>query len=151
MARVYLISGTLKLVYTIDQAVGSGCPNMRDDVLLVQFFLKVISGGPEKALFTPAGRGPIGTDGIWGPTSQAYLDKFIEVNSGQNPGSPLTKDGRVDPVVGGKIKGSISGHIYTILALNTSFKGVRGVAALLDITTDPLFPKDLRPSLKIIQ
>jgi len=151
LARVYLVTGLLKLVYTIDQAVGSGCPNKRDDVLLVQFFLKVISEGPERTLFTPLGRGPIGTDGIWGPTSQAYLDKFITVNSSQNPDSPLTKDGRVDPVVGGKITGSISGHVYTILALNTSCKGVRGLPALLDITTDPLFPKDLRPSLKINQ
>ena len=139
------------MVYTIDQAVGGGCPNKRDDVLLVQFFLKVVSEGPERALFTPPGRGPINTDGIWGPGSQAYLNQFISVNSTQNPGSPLKQDGRVDPVVGGKITGSLSGNVYTILALNTSFKNVRGVAALLDITTDPVFPKELRPSLKINQ
>jgi hypothetical protein len=151
MARVYLITGNLKLVYTVDHAVGSGCPNMRDDVLLVQFFLKIVSEGPERSQFTPPGRPPIGTDGIWGPTSQAYLNQFISTNSVQNPGSPLKQDGRVDPVVGGKITGSLSGHIYTILALNTSYRTVRGLAALQDITTDTIFPKDLRPSLKINQ
>ena len=151
MARVYLITASLKLVYTIDQAVGNSCPNRRDDVLLVQFFLKVISEGPQKSAFTPPGREPMKTDGIWGPASQAYLNQFIAVNSSQNPGSPLTQDGRVDPVVGGRITGSRTGNVYTILALNTSYKNVRGLAALEDITTDPVFPQELRPSLKINQ
>jgi hypothetical protein len=151
MARVYLITASLKLVYTIDQAVGNSCPNRRDDVLLVQFFLKVVSEGPQKSQFTPTGRGPMTTDGVWGSTSQAYLNQFISVNSAQNPGSPLTQDGRVDPVVGGRVTGARTGHVYTILALNTSFRTVRGEAALQDITTDPLFPQELRPSLKISQ
>ena len=151
MARIYLITGATKLVYTVDSPVGTGLTNKRDDVLLVQFFLKVISEGPLKTQFTPAGKGPMKTDGIWGSTSQAYLNTFIAVNSSQNPTSPLTKDGRVDPVIGGKITGSISGNIYTILALNSSYKNTRSAAALLDITTDPLFPGDLRPSIKITQ
>jgi hypothetical protein len=151
MARVYLIAEpTLKLVYTIDQAVGNGCPNRRDDVLLVQFFLKVVSEGPQTSQYTPAGRGPMNADGTWGPTSQAYLNQYIAANSALNPGAPLTQDGRVDPVVGGHVTGSRSGHLYTILALNNTYKNVRGPLALADITTDPLFPQELRPSLKII-
>ena len=151
MARVYLVTGALKLVYTVDFAVGTGCPNKKDDAMLVQFFLKVVSEGPQKSVFTPPGRPPLSTDGVWGPDSQAYLNRFISANSTQNPGAPLKQDGRVDPVVGGKITGSLSGLVYTILALNTSYKGVRGVAAMLDITTDALFPQALRPSLKINQ
>ena len=77
MARVYLVTGTLKLVYTVDQAVGNGCLNKRDDTLLVQFFLKVVSEGPAKSDFTPPGRGPIATDGIWGPTSQALTNENL--------------------------------------------------------------------------
>lgn len=42
MARIYLTSTFLKMIYTTDQAVGTGCPNKRDDVLLVQFFLSNI-------------------------------------------------------------------------------------------------------------
>ena len=151
MARVYLITGSLKLAYTVDFAVGTGCANKRDDALLVQFFLKVVSEGPQKDAFTPPGRPAIATDGIWGPNSQAYLDQFINANSAQNPSAPLKKDGRVDAVVGGKLKGSLTGLVYTILALNNSYRGVRGNAAMLDITTDALFPAELRPSLKIIQ
>ena len=151
MARVYLITGTMRLVYTVDFAVGTGCPNKRDDAMLVQFFLKVVSEGPQKSEFTPPGRPPITTDGLWGPNSQAYLDHFIAANSAQNPNAPLKKDGRVDAVVGGKLTGSLTGLVYTILALNNSYRGVRGTAAMLDITTDTLFPAELRPSLKIIQ
>lgn len=154
MARLYLINASLKLVYTIDLAVGNGCPNRRDDVLLVQFFLKVVSEGPQKSEFTPAGRGPMQTDGVWGPVSQAYLNQFIAVPAklnSQNPGAPLTQDGRVDPVVGGRTTGSLTGNVYTILALNTSYKNVRSVFALQDITTDPVFPQELRRSLKIVQ
>ena len=123
MARLYLINpSAMKLVYTNDQAVGNGCPNRRDDVLLVQFFLKVISDGPGKGDFTPAGRGPLSIDGLWGPISQAFLNQYIAVNSAENPTSPLTRDGRVDPVVNGRVSGSRSGHVYTILALNNTYK-----------------------------
>lgn len=151
MARMYLNnSATIKWVYAVDQAVGSGCPNRRDDTLLVQFFLKVVSEGPEKALYKPPGVSlAMKCDGLWGPTSQAYLNHYIKVNSNLNPGSPLTKDGRVDPVVGGKYTGALSGNVYTILALNVSYKKTRGAEAQADITTDPVFPAELKPSLKI--
>ena len=149
MARVYITSSVLKILYTIDQAVGAGCPNKRDDVLLVQFFLKVNAEGPQKTQYTPPSKGPITCDGIWGPNSQAYLDQYISANSAANPVAPLTQDGRVDPVSGGKFLGAIHGNLYTIMSLNNSYRLVRGMAALADITTDGLFPSELRPSLKI--
>jgi hypothetical protein len=150
MARVYLINTAFKIAYTNDQSVGTGCQNSRDDVLLVQFFLKVVSEGPEKDKYGVPGK-MMTCDGSWGPTSQAFLNKFIAVNSAANPNFPLTQDGRVDPVQGGKVIGSISHNVYTILALNTSYKNVRGVAAMMDITVDASFPATLRPSIKIIQ
>lgn len=149
MARIYLIDSSMKLCYTVEQAVGTGCPNRRDDVLLVQFLLKIISEGPEKTKYTPPGKGPLKCDGLWGPTSQAYLNRYIVANTNANPNAPLTKDGRVDPVVGGKFTGAISGNLYTILALNNSYKNVRGAAAMQDLTTEPQFPGELRPSLKV--
>ena len=148
MARVYVIENPVaKVLYTVDHAVGRGGANRRDDVLLVQFFLKVIS--ESKAIYKPAGQPPITCDGQWGKISQAYLNEFILVNSGVNPGQPLTADGRVDPVVGGKFTGAISGNMYTILALNRVYQHSRTNQALDDITKDPLFPADLRPSIKI--
>ena len=151
MARVYLLDTSfMKLVHTVDQAVGTGCPNRRDDVLLVQFFLKVVSDGPERSLLTPGGFPPLHIDGLWGPISQAYLDQYIQVKSAENPASQLSEDGRVDPVVSGRVSGSMTGLIYTILALNKTYQNVRGPTALQNITTDPLFPPELRPSLQII-
>jgi len=140
----------MRLAHTTDQAVGNGCPNRRDDVLLIQFLLKVVSEGPQQSQLTPDGLGPINIDGLWGPISQAFLNQYIAVNSAENPTSPLTQDGRVDPVVNGRASGSRTGHLYTILALNKTFQNVRGPTALQDITTDPLFPQELRPSLQII-
>jgi|ERR1700722_5147573 hypothetical protein len=149
MARVFVSTGVLPVLYAIDQAVGSGCPNRRDDVLLVQFLLKVVSEGPKKDKYTPPGRGPIQCDGAWGPISQAYLNQYIAANSASNPNSPLTKDGRVDPVVAGNFTGSRTGNLYTIVALNHSYKNTRGASALTDITADAVFPADLRPSIKV--
>jgi len=63
MARVYITTGTITVCYTIDGAVGVGCPNKRDDVLLVQFFLKVISEGPAAGRYRPPNKGPITCDG----------------------------------------------------------------------------------------
>jgi hypothetical protein len=150
MARVYIIAGgAISICYTIDAAVGAGCPNKKDDVLLVQFFLKVISEGPAADRYRPPNQKPITCDGLWGPNSQAYLNRYIAANSAANPNSPLKQDGRVDPVVNGKATGSRTGTLYTILALNDTYSKVRGPAALSDITTDQLFPAPLRPSLKV--
>ena len=149
MARVYLTSDNIKILYTVDMAVGVGCPNRRDDVLLVQFFLKVVSEGPETALYKPPGQPPMATDGAWGRISQAYLNQYISANSAVNPGAPLTQDGRVDPVMNGRFFGSRTGNLYTILALNASYRKVRGPGAHADITVDALFPGELRPSLKV--
>jgi hypothetical protein len=152
MARVYVTTNSgFTLIYAIDKPVGTGCPNQRDDVLLVQFFIKVVAEapGPKKAQYQPAGKGPLKCDGQWGPISQAYLNQYIVANSASNPASPLTADGRVDPVVGGRLSGSRTGHLYTIISLNGTYAAVRGRPALADITTDPLFPADLAPSIKV--
>ena len=150
MARVYLTNQNgFPIVYTVDQAVGPGCTNQRDDVLLVQFFLKVISESPNNADLKPAGRDPMVCDGICGPNTNAYIKQFQIGSSARNPTSPLKQDGRVDPVRGGAIRGSISHTFYTILDLNVHFEKTRGAGALKDITTDAAFPGELRPSIKI--
>jgi len=137
------------VLFTNDSAVGTGCPNKHDDVLLVQFFLKVISEGPDAARYKPVNKPALTCDGLWGSNSQAYLNQYISANSAANPGAPLKDDGRVDPVVNGRFMGSLSGTLYTILALNNSYMKARGLSSLSDITTDAAFPTVLRPSLKV--
>lgn len=149
MAKLYLYDGEPRIVYAVDQAVGTGCPNRREDVLLVQYFLKIASEGPQSNLYSLPGRPAMECDGLWGTNSQAYLNKYIAANSSANPNSPLTADGRVDAPVNGKLFGSKSGHLYTILALNASCMKALGPGQMNDLTNAPKFPAALRPSFKI--
>jgi hypothetical protein len=154
MARVYLVSNhsRLKLSYTVDAAVGPGCPNRRDDVLLVQFLLRVamedIPGRPGSG-YRPPGQAPIAIDGLYGPMTLAYIQYFEEEGNRRNPTNQVTTDHRIDPVVGGQPGGSLSQRLYKILALNLLYLDRRSLAVHADIKTDPLCPAELVTSLYI--
>lgn len=150
MARVYLRNiGSFKVLLTVEQTVGRGCPNRRDDVMLVQFFLKVATdGGVPSGGYGPPGQQPIKIDGIYGHQTQAYIDYYQAENSRRNPASPLKADGRVDPVHG-KALGSVTQSVYTILALNVTFQNVRGPNALMNPSSDRYYPAAPTPSLYV--
>ena len=145
MAYVLLSgSSSAALLYLIEHPVGLGCTNQRNDVLLVQFFLKVASEGPDRTSYAPPGRAAITCDGAWGPNSQAYLNQYLAGNARFNPTLQVKQDGRVDPVATGK-PFSPGGTFYSILALNTTYWNARGKPFMNDISKDPLFPKALGP------
>jgi hypothetical protein len=149
MARIYLTGSPLMpMVYTVEQPVGVASANRRDDVLLVQFFLRVISDDPTKPQYKLPGL-PFQIDGSCGRQTIDYIRNYQQTNSDLNPNSPLVRDGVVDPPRGGHGHGSISHRLYTIFALNNSYMNFRGRQALNDITQDALFPSDLLPSVKI--
>lgn len=151
MARVLLFDDSVRgtvVLYGVDEAVGLGGANLRDDVLLVQFFLKVISETDPD--FQVTAQPALPTTGHWGPLTQAYLDHYIEVENALNPDNLLTVDGRVDPMVSGTLVGSISGTLYTMAAMNRRFQLVlNSDEALDDITIHPLFPAELTRILKV--
>jgi len=148
MARVYLVNhGVLQIAYSIDSTVGSGCVNNRDDVLLVQFFLGVTSQADPN--YVPPGEAPLRIDGVCGNQTVKYIKRYQQRNSQQNPGSVLTADGRIDPIKRGVIVGAASGHVLSMLALNFSYKNERGAQAHANITTDPMFPAELRPAISL--
>ena len=153
MARVYLAPTiqALPLVYSVDSPVGPNCINKRDDVLLVQFFLKVIS--EHDRLYLPPGQSPMQIDGIQGPQTSAFIRQYQIENSRRNPGAEagggLKQDGVVHPVQAGSIIGSVGHTLLTIMAMNLSYKLARGLEMQRDITKDPLFPGALRPSLAV--
>lgn len=150
MARVWLYGKSgMSVLYSVDAPVGAGCANRRDDVLLVQLFLRVARdtiGGCKG--FVPPGRPEITVDGLNGPNTQAHLDFFLEETNRR--GNNLTRDGRVDPVLQGQQAGSISGKLYTILALNKEYLFRHGSAKLADIRSGPYFPPELAKSLYVL-
>lgn len=146
MPRVYIVKSAdpkIKVAYTVDQAVGPGCPNRREDVLLVQHLLRIAwNDVPNSKGFRPPGETqPLKADGIFGPTTARFI-KFFQEEAVRRKANCAT-DGRVDPVVTGKPAGSITGTFYTILAMNSA-RNNRQLANQDDIALDSTFPGDLR-------
>ena len=149
MARVYLVGNpTQRVLYTVDQAVGLGGGNRRDDVLLVQLFLRVLmEPGGSEAPYVPPGRRPLAIDGVCGDDTLAYIRFYQEEAQRRFPQAPVP-DGRVDPMRSGSVIASISHKVYMLVALNVGYREKRG-DLYLNIGSDPLFPAELRKSLYI--
>lgn len=154
MARVYLIDDNPRshLFYSVERPVGVGSPNQRDDVLLVQFLLRVRAEcGEGSAEYVPPGEQPLAMDGMCGPQTIKYIKQYQKIASQKNPAIPLVQDGVVSPVAAGTggISGPVTGRMLCIAGLNSHYGKIRGKPATLDITKDPLFPLALRPYLKV--
>jgi hypothetical protein len=153
MARLYHVSAgspppagfpPITIAYTVTRAVGIGCPNQREDVMLVQHLLRVAwnDGGGSKGFKPPGEAQALTADGAYGPRTQKFIDHFQKEAKAR--GANVKQDGRVDPVgVTGGPTGSISGTFYTILALNSARNSRQSNQA--DIKADPGFPAMLEP------
>jgi hypothetical protein len=155
MARVTLLRPATfdrdNFFYNVDAAVGAGCPNKRDDVLLVQHFLITINNNPNA--FSP----PIPTiplppnqifrpDGVAGPITVRAIEHFQEVGRGR--GNDITVDGRVDKASGTGF-GTISNTQFTILFLNNAYRKIRvGVFQNISILAGDC-PPELRSALSL--
>jgi len=108
----------LPVYYNLVHAVGKGCPNMRDDVKLVQYLLisfydKALSASN---VYTKP-KGDMKVDGVCGPVTLNWILKFqLDVNT-RYPGT-VYADNCVDRVKNKNLTGSISGTIYTLAVLN---------------------------------
>ena len=154
MARVLLVQANplVNLVYSVDQAVGEGCPNRRDDVLLVQFLLRTLredteENGVKYPGFRPPGQDPIDIDGVFGPQTNKYIRFFdAELNrqrAGQPESAKVVTDGRIDPIASGGFYGSLSHKIYKMFLLNTYYAEIKGKPMHEKIYMDTSFPKEL--------
>lgn len=125
MARVDLLHGRQlrHLFYNVDAAVGKNAPNRKDDVLLVQYLLKNAStlGFPQVFKWNLLNY-PIG--GVWDANWQGLLGAYIDAEAGI--GNKMVADGRVDPVVSGRVTGPVHHRQYVIVALNLRYSMVRG-------------------------
>jgi hypothetical protein len=145
MPRLFRVKGSdpsIKVAYTVDQAVGTGCPNRREDVLLVQHLLKIAwnDAGASKGFRPPGEAAPLSVDGMFGPQTARFIKFFQE--EAIRRGANCATDQRVDPAVSGTSSGGLSGKFYTILAMNSARNSRQG-GNQDDITLDPAFPVEL--------
>ena len=105
------------LFYNLDTAVGKGCPNQRDDVLLVQYMMMVNSQSPPGRISLSAAS----ISGLWDTYWDGYLDYYQ--NEWKKAGVPTWQDRRIDPALPAKNKGRGPLHHtqYKILTLNVSY------------------------------
>ncbi len=134
-------------IYMVDAAVGQGCPNHRDDVLLVQFFLHVYFGNHPEYMPRDAlrpGQENIAIDGVCGPQTCQFIRAFQEERRAE--GKTYVVDGRVDPVTT-PFRDPQMGYHHTIGGLNVEHVRCRGVEVQRDIRLSPGFPQELEPTL----
>lgn len=111
--------------YNVDQAVGKGCPNLPDDVMLVQFFIRELAKDPSVGPGTRPAT-PITVDGMYTPAVGEWILWIQKSMNAKAPGTSLA-DGRVDPArgistSGSFLKSTISHTQYTIVTLNASYR-----------------------------
>lgn len=106
---------TLPVFYNLVHAVGKNCPNMTDDVKLVQYLLKTLYA--KLPQHKPAGE--IEVTGACDPPTMNWILQFQMEAAQAHPGKVLV-DNRIDRVRQKNFIGSISHTIYTLAALNAS-------------------------------
>lgn len=109
----------------VGTAVGRGAPNVRNDVLLVQYMLRELFRNPteHRPMLVPPEE-PVRVDGRFGPNTFKGIAKF-QLNIFSQFGS-INLDSRVDPARLEAVS-SISHTTYTILWMNYLYKLARPV------------------------
>jgi hypothetical protein len=121
MARVSIVQTATgpRCFYNITSAVGPGAPNLREDVLLVQYLLRENFKGLPSFRSEPFPGGVLIVDGIPGTQTYSAIKHYQRVQ--KKIGRPIATDGRVDAPVNEQMVGSISNTQYTIIYLNLGY------------------------------
>jgi len=131
-------------IYNVTMAVGSQyAPNKRDDVLLVQFFLKKIYEHRDSPYVLPEA-GSMVVDGLCGPTTKAWIRHFQTAGRFNNRKGWV--DGRIDRAQGSGIA-TVQKAIYWISFLNNDFAVLYGLTIYDNLWMIPDMPPELTGSL----
>lgn len=129
--------------YNLTQAVGYGCPNMTEDVKVVQYFLQrmyTLPGLKEKKPW-----GTMTVDGKVGPITRAWIIRTQMI--GRNEGTNLLIDGIVDKAGNetnpSNWESSISHTNYLIRLINNTLRR-KDTAHYKTLPTNPEVPGDVR-------
>jgi len=158
MARVMLLPpGAAKhsVIFVNDDAVGPGCPNRRDDVLLVQFMLGMLAAVNSRFEFGDVDFAPIGfprnlkIDGICGPHTIASIKSFQRMGSLKKQGTAMAMimDGIVNPVRAGQPWTPLGSNVLTIVRMNHEYYEMMGPGSLTDVAALVTMPRELRYKL----
>jgi hypothetical protein len=146
MPRVYLLSNPAKHLnhfYNIDRAVGRGCPNGREDVLLVQLFLRRVLEGYNDPV---PGEKPLLIDGSYGSQTQRYIDHWQKGTNLVNP-TAVVADGVISSISERSGLGSRSGRVFGLILLNIQYSDRWGKEWHSNLAHDPLCPTAQLPSI----
>lgn len=149
MARVMLFRGGAgqRYFYNVDRAVGPGCPNQHDDVLLVQYLLKWLYAKRQdlhyRTLQPPSE--PMKVDGIAGPITFRWIRRYQE--GCKAFGASKVVDGKVDRASGFGY-GPRTGTQYTIINLNSEY-GVVCPAYYSNLAAAPDCPPHLAAAVSL--
>lgn len=129
--------------YNVTKAVGYGCPNEKEDAMMVQFFLKRIYQTKEMKALTP--KGAMTVDGKVGPITRNWILKFqLDMRNG---GYACYADGVMDKAGNetnaDNFVASLSRTKYTIRLLNN---GLRKLDSEMykTLPVNPEVPPELR-------
>lgn len=104
----------LPIFYNVVHAVGKQCPNLRDDVKLVQYLLIALYEKYPK-LKPP---GELAVTGTCDTTTINWITSFQMETKRHNPMSAVYPDGRIDRIRNKSLVGSISKAMYSLAVLN---------------------------------
>jgi hypothetical protein len=143
MARVWLRhkQDEMRVIYDIDGVVGRGGANRREDVLLVQFFLKIAMQHADRPGYVPPGQAPIDVDGSFGPQTQTYIDFFQQEAKRRNPERLPILDGKIHPLHTPFARRAGPERVHDVYALNRIYQTRRPHHD--NLGADPLFPAGL--------
>lgn len=129
--------------YNVFSAVGYGCPNMEEDVKVVQFFLQRMFSIPEFAGKKPWGNMTV--DGKVGPVTRAWIIKSQLVAN--MDGNNVMVDGVVDKAGNEQNPdnrvSSMSHTDYHIRMLNNLLRK-RDTPVYKTLASNPIVPADVR-------
>ncbi len=153
MPRLKLIlspTSTLPVIYLIDESVGQSGANRRKDVLLVQFFIRLLQDQPQKLdgeqyNFVPPNSKQLAIDGVCGQHTIRHIVHFKKEHDRTNEGGQMMHhDARVDAMKTGDPIGPRTGRVLSILRLNQDVIASIGVERFRKLYAERLFPAELK-------
>lgn len=144
MPRLYFTGLQVQpVMISTDNSVGKGCTNQRNDVLLVQFMMRVVNESPANSnWWQKKEKRPLTIDGTCGEVTQS----FIRLMQGQVGG--VTEDGRIDPIINAR-KFTKTGMVKTMIKLNGAYMNATGNNNMASMQFHPLWPQELNAELQL--